>query len=68
MEGSGRERVEARSGVLGQQELTWKARGQRTTRGGRTSPEDLIAAAHASCFAMALSHGARAGGDAGGAS
>jgi len=24
---------------------------------GRTSPEELIAAAHASCFSMALSHG-----------
>jgi len=55
MEGSGR--IESTtSGVLGQQELTWKARAE-DTRGGRTSPEDLIAAAHASCFAMALSHG-----------
>ena len=54
MEGSGR--IESTtSGVLGQQELTWKARAE-DTRGGRTSPEDLIAAAHASCFAMALSH------------
>ena len=26
-----------------------------TTPAGRTSPEELIAAAHASCFAMALS-------------
>ena len=42
------------SGVLGQQELTWKARAEDAPAG--TSPEDLIAAAHAGCFAMALSH------------
>ena len=42
------------SGVLGQQELTWKARAEDAP--AHTSPEDLIAAAHASCFAMALSH------------
>src|SRR4051812_34232074 len=54
MEGSGR--IDSTtSGVLGQQELTWKARAEDTS-GGTTSPEDLIAAAHASCFAMALSH------------
>jgi osmotically inducible protein OsmC len=54
MEGSGR--IDSTtSGVLGQQALTWKARAEDTT-GGATSPEDLIAAAHASCFAMALSH------------
>lgn len=43
------------SGVLGQQPITWKARAEDAP-GGTTSPEDLIAAAHASCFAMALSH------------
>jgi len=42
------------SGVLGAQELTWKARAEDAPAG--TSPEDLIAAAHAGCFAMALSH------------
>ena len=42
------------SGILGQQELTWKARAEDGPAG--TSPEDLIAAAHAGCFAMALSH------------
>lgn len=50
IEGSGR----VDSGVLAGQELTWKA---RTGESGGTSPEDLIAAAHAACFAMALSHG-----------
>ena len=43
------------SGVLGTQELTWKARAEDAPAG--TSPEDLIAAAHAGCFAMALSNG-----------
>jgi osmotically inducible protein OsmC len=53
IEGSGR--IDSTtSGVLGEQELTWRA---RTDDGPtRTSPEDLIAAAHASCFAMELSH------------
>ena len=35
--------------------LTWKARAESRESG--TSPEELIAAAHASCFAMALSFG-----------
>jgi lipoyl-dependent peroxiredoxin len=33
--------------------LTWAARTEQP--GGKTSPEELIAAAHASCYAMALS-------------
>src|SRR5256885_11386766 len=54
LEGSGR--IDSTtSGVLGAQELTWKARAEDAPAG--TSPEDLIAAAHAACFAMALSHG-----------
>ena len=53
IEGSGR--IDSTtSGVLGQQELTWKARAEDGPAG--TSPEDLIAASHAGCFAMALSH------------
>ena len=35
--------------------VSWAARTQDS--GGRTSPEELIAAAHASCFCMALSAG-----------
>lgn len=35
--------------------LSWSARTR--TPAGRTSPEELLAAAHASCFAMALSLG-----------
>lgn len=35
--------------------LSWSSR--TTASAGRTSPEELLAAAHASCFAMALSLG-----------
>ena len=48
------------SGLLDSQPLTWKARAEDGPNG--TSPEDLIAAAHAGCFAMALSHGLAEGG------
>jgi peroxiredoxin, OsmC subfamily len=41
------------SGALGELPVTWLARADRSD--GKTSPEELIAAAHASCFAMALS-------------
>ncbi len=34
--------------------VTWKARSEE--HGGLTSPEELIAAAHASCFSMALAN------------
>ncbi|WAC67319.1 OsmC family peroxiredoxin [Agrococcus sp. SL85] len=34
-------------------DLTWKARAEE---GGATTPEEFLAAAHASCYAMALSH------------
>ncbi len=40
--------------------VSWSARTEEP--GGKTSPEELLAAAHASCYAMALSGGlARAG-------
>ena len=42
------------SGALGEQPVTWSSRTERS--GGKTSPEELIAAAHGSCFAMALSN------------
>jgi lipoyl-dependent peroxiredoxin len=42
------------SGALGELPVTWASRTERSE--GKTSPEELIAAAHASCFAMALSH------------
>jgi osmotically inducible protein OsmC len=44
------------SGAFGPLDVTWAARSEEQS-GGRTSPEELIAAAHAACFSMALSHG-----------
>ncbi len=46
--------LDVESGVIGQQPVTWAARTQRVQ--GKTSPEELIAAAHAACYAMALSN------------
>ena len=51
------------SGAFEALPVTWAARTEAP--GGRTSPEELAAAAHASCFSMALSlrlgeHGAEA--------
>ena len=49
------------SGAFGGLGVTWKARAE-DEHGGLTSPEELIAAAHAACFSMALSAGlSRAG-------
>jgi osmotically inducible protein OsmC len=42
------------SGAFGPLEVTWASRAEDPA--GRTSPEELIAAAHASCFSMALSN------------
>jgi osmotically inducible protein OsmC len=42
------------SGAFGPLDVTWAARTESPD--GRTSPEELIAAAWASCFSMALSH------------
>ena len=43
-----------KSGATGDLPVTWASRTERSD--GKTSPEELIAAAHSSCFAMALSH------------
>jgi lipoyl-dependent peroxiredoxin len=43
------------SGAIGEQPVSWAARSEDVTAGGKTSPEELIAAAHAACFSMALS-------------
>jgi lipoyl-dependent peroxiredoxin len=43
------------SGVLPELAVSWASRSEAPN--GKTSPEELIAAAWASCFAMALSHG-----------
>jgi osmotically inducible protein OsmC len=56
-EGSGR--FSLGSGAVTDQPVTWR---DRAEEGGGTSPEELIAAAHASCILMALAGGlARAG-------
>ncbi|MBM4436596.1 MAG: OsmC family peroxiredoxin [Actinobacteria bacterium] len=44
----------AASGALRDLPVSWPARTEAP--GGKTSPEELIAAAHASCYAMAFSH------------
>ena len=54
MEGSGRI-VSTTTGAIGEQDVSWPAR-STDEAGGVTSPEELIAAAHAACFAMALSN------------
>jgi osmotically inducible protein OsmC len=41
------------SGAFGPLDVTWASRTELPD--GRTSPEELIAAAHAACFSMALS-------------
>jgi osmotically inducible protein OsmC len=47
--------VRPASGTFGELPLTWRQRAESRESG--TSPEELIAAAHAGCFAMALSFG-----------
>ncbi|HEX6247532.1 MAG TPA: OsmC family protein [Nocardioidaceae bacterium] len=51
MEGAGR--VSLESSGIGTYDVSWPARAEEP--GGKTSPEELIAAAHSSCFSMALS-------------
>jgi osmotically inducible protein OsmC len=52
MEGAGR--VNLDSSGLGSYDVTWASRAEDPN--GRTSPEELIAAAHSACFSMALSN------------
>ena len=51
--GSGR--FEVGSGAITGQEVTFASRFEQP--GGKTSPEELIAAAHATCVSMALANG-----------
>ena len=44
----------ASSGLFTEAPVTWAARTEEP--GGMTSPEELLAAAHAACYSMALSH------------
>jgi len=58
LEGAGKVTLES-SGV-GTFDVSWPSRAEEPN--GKTSPEELIAAAHSSCFSMALSAGlAKAG-------
>jgi lipoyl-dependent peroxiredoxin len=43
------------SGAIPSQQVSWSARTEDSD--GKTSPEELLAGAHSTCFSMALSHG-----------
>lgn len=47
--------VKPASGAFGELPITWAARAEH--QHGKTSPEELIAAAHAACYSMAFSNG-----------
>ncbi len=47
--------VKPESGAFGELPVSWASRAER--QHGKTSPEELIAAAHASCYNMAFSNG-----------
>jgi osmotically inducible protein OsmC len=49
------------SGAIGALDVSWASRSEEPN--GKTSPEELIASAWASCFAMALSNGLAKGGN-----
>jgi len=53
--GTGSGRVKVESGVFDEFPVTWAARAER--QHGKTSPEELLAAAHAACYSMAFSNG-----------
>jgi osmotically inducible protein OsmC len=57
---SGKGATSAASGTFRDAALTWKARTEGAAN--MTTPEELLAAAHASCFSMALSHALAQGG------
>ena len=48
----GKGQVTLDSSDLGTYDVSWAARAEESD--GKTSPEELIAAAHSSCFSMAL--------------
>jgi osmotically inducible protein OsmC len=58
----GKGQLSAKSGAFSDLPVTWASRTERSN--GMTSPEELLAAAHAACFSMALSHGLAQGGHA----
>lgn len=52
----GKGSISTQSGVLKDSPYTFKARFEDESGKSATNPEELIAAAHASCFTMQLSH------------
>jgi lipoyl-dependent peroxiredoxin len=52
---SGSGRVKVASGALDEFPVSWASRAE--SQHGKTSPEELIAAAHAACYSMAFSNG-----------
>src|ERR1044072_9404657 len=54
--------VSTTTGAIGEQQGSWPARAEGA--GGQRSPEELIAAAHAACYSMALSNGLAQAGNA----
>jgi len=59
---SGKGKTTAASGTFRDVGLSWKARTEGVA--SNTTPEELLAASHASCFSMALSHALAQGGHA----
>ena len=57
---SGQGKTSVASGLFQGAGLSWKARTEGVAR--MTTPEELLAASHASCFSMALSHALAQGG------
>ena len=53
---NGKGSISMQSGVLKDSPYTFKARFEDESGKSATNPEELIAAAHASCFTMQLSH------------
>ncbi|HXO06408.1 MAG TPA: OsmC family peroxiredoxin [Solirubrobacteraceae bacterium] len=58
----GKGTVNGASGALDRLSVTWASRTERSD--GKTSPEELVAAAHSSCFSMALANGLTEAGNA----
>jgi lipoyl-dependent peroxiredoxin len=51
----GQGKVSLDSSKIGTFDVDWPSRAEKAN--GKTSPEELIAAAHSTCYSMALSHG-----------
>ncbi|WBQ08683.1 OsmC family protein [Kribbella sp. CA-293567] len=60
LEGAGQVALE--SSGIGTYDVSWASRANESD--GKTSPEELIAAAHSTCFSMALSHALAGAGNA----